>query len=82
MTIWPTPDSRLCRFLTYGLFFLLMLSLYRLCAKPPALNAAGWVPVSPQLPSLLQPVAGDRSFLIADQAEASSRCSSRTAVRP
>lgn len=47
----------------------LVLPLHRLGAEPPALIAAGWALVDPQLLYLLQPVVGGRSFLIVGQAE-------------
>jgi hypothetical protein len=46
----------------------LVLPLYRLGPEPPALIAAGWALVDPQLLYLLQPVAGGRSFLIVGRA--------------
>ncbi|WP_425315339.1 hypothetical protein [Streptomyces viridochromogenes] len=53
----------------YGLFFLLVLPLYRLGAKPLALIAAGWALVGPQLLYALKPVVGGRVFLSYGQAD-------------
>ncbi|WP_030231120.1 MULTISPECIES: DUF418 domain-containing protein [unclassified Streptomyces] len=53
----------------YGLFFLLVLPLHRLSAKPLALIAAGWALVGPQLLYALKPVVGGRVFLSYGQAD-------------
>ncbi|GAA2346413.1 hypothetical protein SVIO_004160 [Streptomyces violaceusniger] len=53
----------------YGLFFLLVLVLYRLGTKPLALVAAGWALMGPRLLYLRKPVVGDRSFPAAGQAD-------------
>ncbi|WP_128434082.1 DUF418 domain-containing protein [Streptomyces cyaneus] len=53
----------------YGLFFLLVLPLCRLGAKPLAMIAAGWALVGPQLLYVLKPVVGDRSFPTVGQAD-------------
>jgi uncharacterized membrane protein YeiB len=46
----------------YGLFFLLVLPLYRLGAKPLAMIAVGWALMGPQLVYALKPLVGGRSF--------------------
>jgi hypothetical protein len=60
LTMTGTPVVPILAF--YGLFFLLVLPLYRLGAKPLALIAAGWALVGPQLLYALKPVVGGRSF--------------------
>jgi hypothetical protein len=60
LTMTGTPVVPILAF--YGLFFLLVLPLYRLGAKPLAVIAGAWALVGPQLLYLLKPVVGDRSF--------------------
>lgn len=67
LTLTGTPVVPILAF--YGLFFLLVLPLYRLGAKPLALIAAGWALVGPQLLYALKPVVGERVFLTAGQAD-------------
>ncbi|MBB3079169.1 putative membrane protein YeiB [Streptomyces violarus] len=67
LTLTGTPVVPILAF--YGLFFLLVLPLYRLGAKPLALIAAGWALVGPQLPYALKPVCGGRVFLSYGQAD-------------
>ncbi|ELP66632.1 DUF418 domain-containing protein [Streptomyces turgidiscabies] len=67
LTLTGTPVVPILAF--YGLFFLLVLPLYRLEAKPLALIAAGWTLVGPQLLYALKPVVGGRVFLSYGQAD-------------
>ncbi|TLS43553.1 DUF418 domain-containing protein [Streptomyces montanus] len=67
LTLTGTPVVPILAF--YGLFFLLVLPLYRLGAKPLALIAAGWALVGPQLLYVLKPVVGDRVFPTFGQAD-------------
>ncbi|MFF5365216.1 DUF418 domain-containing protein [Streptomyces scabiei] len=67
LTLTGTPVVPILAF--YGLFFLLVLPLYRLGAKPLALIAAGWALVGPQLLYALKPVLGGRVFLSYGQAD-------------
>ncbi|NGO46182.1 DUF418 domain-containing protein [Streptomyces ureilyticus] len=67
LTMTGTPVVPILAF--YGLFFLLVLPLYRLGAKPLAMIAAGWALVGPQLLYLLKPVVGGRSFPTVGQAD-------------
>ncbi|GAA2768168.1 hypothetical protein GCM10010103_72100 [Streptomyces paradoxus] len=67
LTMTGTPVVPILVF--YGLFFLLVLPLYRLGAKPLALVAAGWALVGPQLLYALKPVVGGRVFLSYGQAD-------------
>ncbi|MFI1508823.1 DUF418 domain-containing protein [Streptomyces sp. NPDC020597] len=67
LTMTGTPVVPILAF--YGLFFLLVLPLYRLGAKPLALIAAGWALVGPQLLYALKPVFGGRVFLSYGQAD-------------
>lgn len=67
LTMTGTPVVPILAF--YGLFFLLVLPLYRLGAKPLAVIAAGWALVGPQLLYVLGPVVGDRSFPTAGEAD-------------
>ncbi|MDH6449926.1 MULTISPECIES: DUF418 domain-containing protein [unclassified Streptomyces] len=67
LTLTGTPVVPILAF--YGLFFLLVLPLYRLGAKPLALIAAGWALVGPQLLYALKPVVGGRVFLSYGQAD-------------
>lgn len=67
LTLTGTPVVPILAF--YGLFFLLVLPLYRLGAKPLALIAAGWALVGPQLLYTLKPVVGGRVFLSYGQAD-------------
>ncbi|MEU6667907.1 DUF418 domain-containing protein [Streptomyces sp. NPDC046727] len=67
LTITGTPVVPILAF--YGLFFLLVLPLYRLGAKPLALIAAGWALAGPQLLYLLKPVVGERAFPTVGQAD-------------
>ncbi|UOB15284.1 DUF418 domain-containing protein [Streptomyces sp. HP-A2021] len=67
LTMTGTPVVPILAF--YGLFFLLVLPLYRLDAKPLALVAAGWALVGPQLLYALKPVVGGRVFLSYGQAD-------------
>ncbi|MEU0069813.1 DUF418 domain-containing protein [Streptomyces sp. NPDC006332] len=67
LTMTGTPVVPILAF--YGLFFLLVLPLYRLGAKPLALFAAGWALVGPQLLYALKPVVGGRVFLSYGQAD-------------
>ncbi|MDQ0962114.1 putative membrane protein YeiB [Streptomyces sp. B4I13] len=67
LTMTGTPVVPILAF--YGLFFLLVLPLYRLGAKPLALVAAGWALVGPQLLYALKPVVGGRVFLSYGQAD-------------
>ncbi|KUL43519.1 DUF418 domain-containing protein [Streptomyces regalis] len=60
LTMTGTPVVPILAF--YGLFFLLVLPLYRLGAKPLALIAVGWALVGPQLLYVLRALVGDRSF--------------------
>ncbi|MFE7766282.1 DUF418 domain-containing protein [Streptomyces sp. NPDC057438] len=67
LTLTGTPVVPILAF--YGLFFLLVLPLYRLGAKPLALIAAAWALVGPQLLYALKPVVGGRVFLSYGQAD-------------
>ncbi len=67
LTMTGTPVVPILAF--YGLFFLLVLPLYRLGAKPLALIAAGWALVGPQLLYVLKPMVGDRTFPTVGQAD-------------
>ncbi|MFF8968470.1 DUF418 domain-containing protein [Streptomyces sp. NPDC014995] len=67
LTMTGTPVVPILAF--YGLFFLLVLPLYRLGAKPLALLAAGWALMGPQLLYALKPVVGGRVFLSYGQAD-------------
>ncbi|MER6181826.1 DUF418 domain-containing protein [Streptomyces sp. NPDC001652] len=67
LTLTGTPVVPILAF--YGLFFLLVLPLYRLGAKPLALIAVGWAMVGPQLLYALKPVVGGRVFLSYGQAD-------------
>ncbi|MGI5194080.1 DUF418 domain-containing protein [Streptomyces sp. CA-288835] len=67
LTMTGTPVVPILAF--YGLFFLLVLPLYRLGAKPLALIAVGWALVGPQLLYLLKPLVGGRSFTTVGQAD-------------
>lgn len=67
LTMTGTPVVPILAF--YGLFFLLVLPLYRLGARPLALIAAGWALVGPQLLYVLRPVVGDRAFPTVGQAD-------------
>ncbi|MCC9710959.1 DUF418 domain-containing protein [Streptomyces sp. MNU76] len=67
LTLTGTPVVPILAF--YGLFFLLVLPLYRLGARPLALIAAGWALVGPQLLYALKPVVGGRVFLSYGQAD-------------
>lgn len=67
LTMTGTPVVPILAF--YGLFFLLVLPLYRLGTKPLALIAAGWALIGPQLLYALKPVVGDRVFLSYGQAD-------------
>ncbi|MFI2715889.1 DUF418 domain-containing protein [Streptomyces collinus] len=67
LTMTGTPVVPILAF--YGLFFLLVLPLYRLGARPLALIAAGWALVGPQLLYALKPVVGGRVFLSYGQAD-------------
>ena len=67
LTLTGTPVVPILAF--YGLFFLLVLPLYRLGAGPLALIAAGWALVGPQLLYALKPVFGGRVFLGYGQAD-------------
>ncbi|MEU0248603.1 DUF418 domain-containing protein [Streptomyces sp. NPDC006235] len=67
LTMTGTPVVPILAF--YGLFFLLVLPLYRLGAKPLAVIAAGWALIGPQLLYVLRPVVGDRSFPTLGQAD-------------
>jgi uncharacterized membrane protein YeiB len=67
LTMTGTPVVPILAF--YGLFFLLVLPLYRLGTKPLALIAAGWALVGPQLLYALKPVVGGRAFPTAGQAD-------------
>ncbi|GAB3008266.1 heparan-alpha-glucosaminide N-acetyltransferase domain-containing protein [Streptomyces pseudoechinosporeus] len=67
LTMTGTPVVPILAF--YGLFFLLVLPLYRLGAKPLAMIAAGWALVGPQLLYVLRPVVGDRAFPTVGQAD-------------
>jgi hypothetical protein len=67
LTMTGTPVVPILAF--YGLFFLLVLPLYRLGAKPLALIAVGWAVVGPQLLYALKPVVGGRVFLSYGQAD-------------
>lgn len=67
LTMTGTPVVPILAF--YGLFFLLVLPLYRLGAKPLAMIAVGWALIGPQLLYLLKPVVGDRSFPTVGQAD-------------
>lgn len=67
LTLTGTPVVPILAF--YGLFFLLVLPLYRLGARPLALIAAGWALVGPQLLYALKPVVGGRVFLSHGQAD-------------
>ncbi|MER8006723.1 DUF418 domain-containing protein [Streptomyces sp. NPDC094149] len=60
LTMTGTPVVPILAF--YGLFFLLVLPLHRLSAKPLAMIAAGWALLGPQLLYLLKPVVGGRTF--------------------
>ncbi|KUO06907.1 DUF418 domain-containing protein [Streptomyces sp. DSM 15324] len=60
LTMTGTPVVPILAF--YGLFFLLVLPLRRLGARPLALIAAGWALVGPQLLYALKPVVGGRVF--------------------
>ncbi|KFF98094.1 membrane protein [Streptomyces scabiei] len=67
LTLTGTPVVPILAF--YGLFFLLVLPLHRLGAKPLALIAVGWALVGPQLLYALKPVFGGRVFLSYGQAD-------------
>ncbi|MEU9959746.1 DUF418 domain-containing protein [Streptomyces sp. NPDC050982] len=67
LTLTGTPVVPILAF--YGLFFLLVLPLYRLGTKPLALIAVGWALVGPQLLYALKPVVGGRVFLSYGQAD-------------
>lgn len=67
LTLTGTPVVPILAF--YGLFFLLVLPLYRLGAKPLALIAVGWALVGPQLLYALKPVVGGRVFLSYGQSD-------------
>ncbi|MEU9225021.1 DUF418 domain-containing protein [Streptomyces massasporeus] len=67
LTLTGTPVVPILAF--YGLFFLLVLPLYLLGAKPLALIAVGWAMVGPQLLYALKPVVGGRVFLSYGQAD-------------
>lgn len=67
LTMTGTPVVPILAF--YGLFFLLVLPLHRLGARPLALIAAGWALLGPQLLHALKPVAGGRVFLSYGQAD-------------
>ncbi|MDX3580446.1 DUF418 domain-containing protein [Streptomyces europaeiscabiei] len=67
LTLTGTPVVPILAF--YGLFFLLVLPLHRLGAKPLALIAVGWALVGPQLLYALKPVVGGRVFLSYGQAD-------------
>jgi uncharacterized membrane protein YeiB len=67
LTMTGTPVVPILAF--YGLFFLLVLPLHRLGAKPLALIATGWALVGPQLLYALKPVVGNRAFPTAGQAD-------------
>ncbi|MGW1673107.1 DUF418 domain-containing protein [Streptomyces sp. NPDC002324] len=67
LTMTGTPVVPILAF--YGLFFLLVLPLYRLGAKPLALIAVAWALTGPQLLYLLKPVVGDRSFPTVGEAD-------------
>ncbi|HET6861026.1 MAG TPA: DUF418 domain-containing protein [Streptomyces sp.] len=67
LTLTGTPVVPILAF--YGLFFLLVLPLYRLGAKPLALIAVSWALVGPQLLYALKPVVGGRVFLAYGQAD-------------
>ncbi|WRZ54831.1 DUF418 domain-containing protein [Streptomyces sp. NBC_01314] len=67
LTMTGTPAVPILAFC--GLFFLLVLPLYRLGAKPLAMIAAGWALVGPQLLYALKPVFGGRVFLSYGQAD-------------
>ncbi|MFH8899437.1 DUF418 domain-containing protein [Streptomyces coeruleorubidus] len=67
LTLTGTPVVPILAF--YGLFFLLVLPLYRLGAKPLALIAAGCALIGPQLLYALKPVVGGRVFLSYGQAD-------------
>ncbi|MFC8146820.1 DUF418 domain-containing protein [Streptomyces paradoxus] len=67
LTLTGTPVVPILAF--YGLFFLLVLPLYRLGVKPLALIAVGWALVGPQLLYALKPVVGGRAFLSYGQAD-------------
>ncbi|MDX2678185.1 DUF418 domain-containing protein [Streptomyces sp. NY05-11A] len=67
LTMTGTPVVPILAF--YGLFFLLVLPLYRLGATPLALIAAGWALVGPQLLYALKPVVGERAFPTVGQAD-------------
>jgi len=60
LTMTGTPVVPILAF--YGLFFLLVLPLYRLSAKPLALIAAVWALVGPQLLYAVKPLVGGRAF--------------------
>jgi uncharacterized membrane protein YeiB len=67
LTMTGTPVVPILAF--YGLFFLLVLPLRRLGAKPLALIAAGWALTGPPLLYLLKPVVGGRSFPTVGEAD-------------
>jgi uncharacterized membrane protein YeiB len=67
LTLTGTPVVPILAF--YGLFFLLVLPLYRLGTKPLALIAVGWALVGPQLLYALKPVVGGRVFLSYGEAD-------------
>ncbi|MGI3197749.1 DUF418 domain-containing protein [Streptomyces sp. GLT-R25] len=67
LTLTGTPVVPILAF--YGLFFLLVLPLYRLGTKPLALIAVGWALVGPQLLYALKPLVGGRVFLSYGQAD-------------
>ncbi|MCX4860491.1 DUF418 domain-containing protein [Streptomyces canus] len=67
LTLTGTPVVPILAF--YGLFFLIVLPLYRLGAKQLALIAAGWALIGPQLLYVLKPVVGGRVFLSYGQAD-------------
>ncbi|MDQ0596441.1 hypothetical protein QF037_000786 [Streptomyces canus] len=67
LTLTGTPVVPRLAF--HGLFFLLVLPLYRLAAMPLALIAVGWALVGPQLLYALKPVVGGRVFLSYGEAD-------------
>lgn len=67
LTMTGTPVVPILAF--YGLFFLLVLPLHRLGAKPLAMIAAGWALVGPQLLYVLKPLFGEREFPTVGQAD-------------
>ncbi|NGO08908.1 DUF418 domain-containing protein [Streptomyces sp. HC44] len=67
LTMTGTPVVPILAF--YGLFFLLVLPLYRLGAKPLAMIAVSWALVGPQLLYVLRPVVGGRAFPTVGEAD-------------